>query len=331
MHPELFKVPFINLTVKSYGFMLVIGFLSAVFIIRRLSKDITPNPDIITNAALYSLIAGVVGARIFYVVHYFERFRDNLLSVFAIWQGGLELLGGVILAITVLLLYMRYHKLPIRKYLDILAVGLMVALAFGRIGCFLNGCCFGKPSDVPWGVTFPYGSIPYENAVFADPDRNRQEPYIDLPDSYFFSYLGEDGEYRKALKSKEDLTEKQLEMVEEGKYSGIKIHPTQLYSSLNAALLSVVLYLLWKRSQKWKGKKFLTQPGCIFSFMLLFYSVTRFFMEFVRDDNPYEFDSLTISQNITMVLFVVSIGMLTVFSKMGYEEETGNKKDREEK
>ncbi len=106
MYPELFKLPFIELTVKSYGFMMVVGFLSAVYVIRRLSRSITPDPQLITNAALYSLIAGVLGARLFYVVHYFDKFKGNLLSVFAIWQGGLELLGGVILAITVILLYL---------------------------------------------------------------------------------------------------------------------------------------------------------------------------------------------------------------------------------
>ena len=83
------------MTIKSYGTMMVIGFLVAIYIIRRLSRDITPDPQMITNAALYSLIAGVVGARVFYVIHYYDKFKDRLIDVFAIWQGGLELLGGV--------------------------------------------------------------------------------------------------------------------------------------------------------------------------------------------------------------------------------------------
>ena len=64
MHPDLFQLPFLNLTVRTYGVMIVIGFLLAVYVIRRLSRNITPDPDLITSAALYSLIAGVVGARI---------------------------------------------------------------------------------------------------------------------------------------------------------------------------------------------------------------------------------------------------------------------------
>ena len=73
MHPELFKLPFVYLTVKSYGLMMVIGFILAISLIRRLSRNITPDPQMITNAALYSLIAGVVGSRIFYVIHYFNN------------------------------------------------------------------------------------------------------------------------------------------------------------------------------------------------------------------------------------------------------------------
>ena len=163
MHPELIELPLIHLTIKTYGLMMVIGFLTAIYIIRRLSRDITPDPQMITNAALYSLIAGVVGSRIFYVFHHSEEFAGRPMAVFAIWQGGLELLGGVILAITVILLYLRYHKLPTRKYLDVLSIGLMAALVFGRIGCFMFGDCFGKPTDMPWGVSFPYGSLVFRS------------------------------------------------------------------------------------------------------------------------------------------------------------------------
>ncbi|NIR08113.1 MAG: hypothetical protein GTN82_22050, partial [Candidatus Aminicenantes bacterium] len=91
--------------------------------------------------------------------------------------GGLELLGGVILAILVVFFYLWRHKLPIRRYLDILAIGLLLALAFGRIGCFLNGCCFGKPTDQLWGVRFPYASFAYRSQVSPNLQRNRPEPY----------------------------------------------------------------------------------------------------------------------------------------------------------
>ena len=179
MYPKLFKIPFIDWSVPTYGLMMVIGFLAAVYLIRRLSRDITSNPQLITNASLYALIAGVVGARLFYVVHYFDRFQGRPASVFAVWEGGLEFLGGVILAIAVLLFYLRWHKLPIRHYFDILAIGLMLGLAFGRIGCFLIGDCFGKPAELPWAIRFPYSSDVYRSQVYPALKRNRPAPQLE--------------------------------------------------------------------------------------------------------------------------------------------------------
>ena len=96
---------------------MVFGFLTAMYIIRRFSRKMGHNADHITTAALYSLICGVVGARIFYVVHYWAQFRERgLLEAIAVWKGGLELLGGVVLAILVIVIYLRTKKLPVRRY-----------------------------------------------------------------------------------------------------------------------------------------------------------------------------------------------------------------------
>ncbi len=311
MHPELFRIPFTELTVKTYGLMMVIGFITAISIIRRLSRKITPDPQLITNAALYSLIAGVVGARLFFVVHYFNRFSNDLPSVIAIWDGGLELLGGVLSAITVIAIYLKYHKLPIRQYLDILAIGLMAALMFGRIGCFCAGCCFGKPADVPWAVRFPYGSHAYQSQIRPNPARNRPEPHLQLPDE-FFGYMGYDGVLYSGLKPKDDLTAEQLELVTKGPYRCLPVHPTQLYSSANAAVICLLLYLFWRRSQAAQknpsSKPLLTAPGTVFALMFILYGATRFCIEYLRDDNPFEYFGLTISQNLGIVL--VSFGLI---------------------
>lgn len=319
MHPELFTIPFTHLTVKSYGLMLVIGFMAAVSLIRRLGRNITPDPQFVTNAALYSLIAGVIGARLFYVIHYFERFRGNLLSVFAVWQGGLELLGGVILAISVIIFYLWYHKLPIRRYLDILAIGLMVALAFGRIGCFLNGCCFGKPTNLPWAVRFPYNSFAYRSQVEPNLKRNRSDPQLKLP-SDFFENVQKDGLWYPELKPKEELTQIQKSLVNGGPYRCLPVHPTQLYSSASAFLGCLILYLFWRRYRNvGKSKdtgKFFCKPGCTFGLMFVLYGFVRFLIEFVRDDNPFELDGLTISQNICIAMFIFGIVLMIIFQKI---------------
>ena len=325
MYPELFELPFTSLTIKSYGLMMVLGFLAAVFVIRRLSRDITPDPQFITNASLYTLIAGVVGSRLFYVVHYFDRFRGDLLSVFAIWQGGLELLGGVVLAIIVVFFYLWRHKLPIRRYLDILAIGLLLALAFGRIGCFLNGCCFGKQTALPWGVRFPYGSFAYGSQVRPNPYRNRAEPYFKLPDEFFnYSYAstGPTG----ILKPYESLTKEQQQMVSDGPYRCLPVHPAQLYSSVTALLCAVLLYLFRQKAQNLtaakKGGRLFTKPGSTFALMFILYGIARFFLEFVRDDNPFEYGwwafykGATVSQNLGIYMVIFGFVLMLIFQKM---------------
>jgi phosphatidylglycerol:prolipoprotein diacylglycerol transferase len=318
MHPELFEIPFVHLTVKSYGLMMVIGFLACVSLISRLSRDFTANPQHITNAALYALVGGVIGARVFFVLHYFDKFRSNPLEVFAIWQGGLELAGGIFTAIIIILLYIWYNKLPARCYLDVLAIGLMLALVFGRIGCFLNGCCYGKPTELPWAVRFPYNSIAYISQINPDLERNRPEPQLILPKEEYLDYLGTNGKWYP--KRYEDLTVKQKIEVTEGKYRCLPVHPTQLYSSGMAAFWCLMLYLFWRRAKKAELSgntgRFLTKPGLTFALMFIVYGTTRFFMEYLRDDNPFEFDGLTISQNICIIMVLMGLILMVIFNKM---------------
>jgi len=326
MYPKLFEIPFTNLTVWSYGVMMVVGFLSAVYIIRRLSRDITPNPYLITNGALYSLIAGVVGARLFYVLHHLEKFQKDLLSVFAIWEGGLELLGGAILAITVIFLYLLYLKLPIRRYFDILAIGLMLALVFGRIGCFLNGCCFGKPTKLPWAIRFPYASHAYRSQVYPDLKRKRPEPHLQLPVEFFGHYNSE-GKTYDGLKPYEDLTEEQKKILKEtDKRRSLAVHPTQLYSSVNAVFLCLILYLFWRRSRNTASfrntSRLFSKPGCTFSLMFVLYGIARFLIEFLRDDNPFEhawwaiYRGGTVSQNLGIYMAILGVVLMLIFQKM---------------
>ncbi len=254
----------------------------------------------------------MVGARIFYVVHYFPEFKSNLLSVFAVWRGGLELYGGAIAALIVIILYVRRHKLPVRKYLDIVAIGLCLALGFGRIGCFLNGCCFGKPADLPWAVRFPYNSYAYRSQISPDLKRNRPQSYIQLPQKFYYDYTSESGMSVRELKPYDQLTPQQKEQVTNGPYRCLAVHPTELYDSANGFLMCLALYLLWRLSRKSVGA--FIKPGSIFSLMIILYGLTRFLLEFIRDDNPFEFDSLTVSQNIGIAMAVIGVILLVIFS-----------------
>ena len=321
MIQELFKIPFTELTVKSYGTMMVLGFMMAAFLMRRLSRRVGIDAVLVTNAALYSLIAGVIGARIFFVLHHLDQFSGSPLKVFAIWGGGLEFLGGVVLAVVFLLFYLRRNHLPIRRYLDVMAVGLMMALVFGRMGCFLNGCCFGRPTELPWGIRFPYGSFSYASQINPDPARQRMEPYIPVPsDEYADFFTEQDQWYPKPL---DQLTDQQRHEVQKGRYRPLPVHPTQLYSSVSALAICGLLYVFWRKSLQMRrsgsGPRW-SREGCTIGLMFVLYGITRFVLEAIRDDNPLEFAGMTISQVIGIGLVVLGIGVFTLFCCMGPEE-----------
>ncbi len=321
MHPELFEVPFLHISVKSYGTMLVIGFLLAALLMRRMMNKAGQNPEWVTNAALYALIAGVVSSRVFYVLHHSAQFEDNFFRVFAVWEGGLEFLGGVLGAVGFLFIYLRVKKLPYRLYFDVLAVGLMLGAGFGRIGCLFNGCCYGRPADVPWAIRFPYNSLAYQSQAYPDPARHRDAPRLELPAEYFgwqdqqggWITATEGNKYAAPLRPLEALTAPQKQAVTQGEYRCLPVHPTQIYSSVNLFLMTAVLYGLWR----WIGQK---KPGMIVSLTLMLYAAIRFFEETLRDDNPFEYAwwmlyrGGTISQNIAIYLFIVGAALLGVVS-----------------
>ncbi len=321
MHPELIEIPFLNISVKSYGTMMVIGFLAALWLMRRIMKGLGENPDRVSNVAMYALLCGIIGARMFYAIHHHDQFTGRLMEVFAVWKGGLELLGGVIAGIGFVWFYLWKFKLPKRLYLDILAIGLMVGIGFGRIGCFLNGCCYGKICEKPWAVQFPYGSPAFESQTRPDPQRNRSEPIMDLPAEYFgwvdengrWIEANEENKYSANLKPKEMLTAGQLEAVTHGDYHAKKIHPTQIYSSIDGFILAGILYAVWA----WIGRR---KPGVVMSLMLMLYGVARFLIETVRDDNPFEtawwaaYKGGTVSQNISIYMFILGAILLAIMA-----------------
>jgi len=113
--------------------------------------------DKIADVTLWLMIGAIVGARIVYVTTYWrEEFAGQpLTEIFAIWRGGLVYYGGLVGAIVAGTIYIRWKKLPLWKTADVLAPSIALGSVFGRAGCLLNGCCYGKPTDVPWAIRFP--------------------------------------------------------------------------------------------------------------------------------------------------------------------------------
>jgi len=156
MFPVLLRVG--GIQIYSYGLMLFISFLVGIWLVERRAKRFGVEPKTITDLALWILLAVVVGSRLFYVGFHWDEFKDDLVGIFAFWRGGLAGLmfyGGFLGAIIAGLIFVRVRKVPLIKMLDAIAPAIVLGEGFTRIGCFLNGCCFGEPTTSFLGMEFP--------------------------------------------------------------------------------------------------------------------------------------------------------------------------------
>lgn len=152
MYPILLKIG--SFTLHTYGVLLAIGFFLAVLVALKEARRVGIDPNIIMDLAFYIFLAALIGSRLFYVLSSWEEFRDNPVDIFRFWRGGLVFYGGLILAFLVGLWYVKKQHLKFAPLADIVAPSLALGQAIGRLGCFSAGCCYGKPTDLPWAVTF---------------------------------------------------------------------------------------------------------------------------------------------------------------------------------
>ena len=168
MHDILFRIGD-RFAIHSYGVMAMIGFLAALFVARWRARRAGLLPDEITDLCVWALLAGIVGSRIAYILQNTDYFFDtrrpgwSVFDLFKIWEGGLVFYGGLIGAMAVTLLLLRARKLKVLPVLDVLAPSLALGQAFGRIGCYLHGCCYGVPvhAGAWYGCVFPRDALPY--------------------------------------------------------------------------------------------------------------------------------------------------------------------------
>jgi len=161
MRPWLFHAG--DIGVPSYWAMLMIGMSAAVyFSFREARRDgLDPNP--LLDVSLVAIVLGIIGARLMHVLVEEDPLRDGQLilfhyldhpaDIFKLWNG-LAFYGGLLLALPVVLWMLKRKKMPMAKVADIFGLSLLLGLGFGRIGCFLAGCCHGVPTNLPLGVTF---------------------------------------------------------------------------------------------------------------------------------------------------------------------------------
>ena len=191
MCPELFHIgPF---ALRTYGLMLAASFFIGLYFIRRWGTREGLDVNQLSNLAFLVIAAGIVGARLGYVFFHLEEFRGNWTATFNPFQSGtfgiagLNLYTGVILATAVGFYYMHRVALPFWKTADVFAPTVAFGIFLTRIGCFLNGCCYGTPTALPWGVTFPPGSIP--DAEFGGQAIHPTQLYSSLFGLILFGFL----------------------------------------------------------------------------------------------------------------------------------------------
>ncbi len=141
--------------IRAYGLMMVIGFVLGLWRAARVSKRYNIEPERVIDASLAALIAGIVGSRMLYLLMQVPVDGWSVFSeIHRIWEGGLSFHGGLVAAVLAVGAYTRLKGIKFLTMADILAPSLAIGYAFARIGCFLNGCCYGHPTDLPWGVSF---------------------------------------------------------------------------------------------------------------------------------------------------------------------------------
>jgi len=152
MHPDLITIG--PLTVHTYGFFVALGFITAIFVTIRLGKTEGFDAQQILDMGFIMILGGIIGSRITYALMNFSYYVQYPLHFFKIWEGGLVFSGGLITVALLMIWYARKNKLSYWRLGDLWAPAIAIGQAIGRIGCFMAGCCYGKPTDLFCGVVF---------------------------------------------------------------------------------------------------------------------------------------------------------------------------------
>jgi len=152
MLPVLCKIG--PITIHAYGLLAALGFFLGVLWTARSAGKAGFNAGAVSDLCFYLVLAAIIGSRLWFVFIHWNHYVHHPLDILKVWQGGLVFYGGLVLAVPTAVIFTRRKKLPLWTTADLLAPGLALGQAVGRLGCLAAGCCYGRPSDLPWAVTF---------------------------------------------------------------------------------------------------------------------------------------------------------------------------------
>ena len=333
----------LGLPIRGYGVMMLVAVVCGTALAVWRGKKRGVAPDTIFSTALWMFLPGIIGGRLFYIIEYWENYRQDtfgktLLAAVNIAEGGLVVYGALIGGTLGMILFVRKNHLPLLAVCDLVAPSIVLGLAIGRIGCFLSGCCYGSACDLPWAVTFPLTSPAYETqlargqmyGILLSSQTETPPLVLDVkPDSTAAQAGIKPGGRVVKINRRPADSNGMLQVVfsdsQTAKFPlildmadgrvvrlpaitlpprSLPVHPTQLYSSINAFLLCFFLLAF---------EPFKRHDGMVFALMLTIYPVARFLLEIIRTDESAVFGTgLSISQNVSLLL-LAAIAVLWYF------------------
>ncbi len=328
----------LGVPIRGYGLMLLLGALSGIAITNYRAKKIGVSLDQVLSVALWQFLPGMVGARLFYVIQKWDEFpgatfAEKLPSFLKFTEGGLVVYGGVIGGLIGLLAWCRKHRLPVLRIADLIAPGFLLGLAFGRLGCFLHGCCFaGVCSTSLPGVTFPMGSPAYveqlETGLLLGLTLEQEKAaegfrVMEVQSESWAAKVGVlPGQFVESIRTvflpppegsdpagptpmeaivKINGMQRIVPLIEMPTTS-LRVHPIQIYASINALVICCILFFLFPRR---------TCDGQVFAIGLMLMGTARFVEEIIRTDEPgFAGTNWTIAQWISIALIILGLTLL---------------------
>ena len=183
MYPILIEFGFFK--IFTYGLLVATGFLVAILLASSRAEKEGLDSQKVLDLCFYVMVSALLGARLLYVIVEYRYFLDSPLEIFKFWKGGLVFYGGLILGVLISLWYLKRNQMPMWKTADLLAPSIALGQSIGRWGCFFAGCCYGKKTDVAWGITFtdPRALAPLEISL------HPTQVYLSLNAVFIFIFL----------------------------------------------------------------------------------------------------------------------------------------------
>jgi phosphatidylglycerol:prolipoprotein diacylglycerol transferase len=183
MHPILIEFGFFK--IFTYGLLVATGFMVAILLASSRAEKEGLDSQKVLDLCFYVMVSALLGARLLYVVVEYRYFLASPLEILKFWKGGLVFYGGLILGVLISLWYLKRNQMPMWKTADLLAPSIALGQSIGRWGCFFAGCCYGKKTDVAWGITFtdPRSLAPLEISL------HPTQVYLSLNAVFIFIFL----------------------------------------------------------------------------------------------------------------------------------------------